>query len=144
MTYLDTSYIVKCYLNEPGSASVLAWAAGKTGFSCCRHGRLEFVSAVKRHVREGRLSKRDADGVFGKLAADEAAGLWHWIPASDELIDRSCEQARSLPDDVFLRSADALHLTCASASGLDCIYSHDRHLLAAAPHFGLRGRDIIP
>ena len=48
-----------------------------------------------------------------------------------------------LPEDVFLRSADALHLTCAAANGFSAVYSHDRHLLNAAPHFGLEGRDIL-
>jgi predicted nucleic acid-binding protein len=38
---------------------------------------------------------------------------------------------------------DAIHLTCASSHGFQEVYSNDRHLLAAAHHFNLTGRNII-
>ena len=47
------------------------------------------------------------------------------------------------PRDVFLRTGDAIHLLSAREHGLTEIYSNDRHLLAAAPHVGMRGRDVI-
>ena len=143
MIYLDTSYIAKCYLAEPGSSEVLAWLEGKTGLTCCLHGRLEFVAAVKRHAREGRLGNRGARRAIRALESDEQLNIWHWTPITEALIHSACDRVQALPDGVFLRSADALHLTCAAEHGFDCIYSHDTRLLAASAHFGLDGRDIL-
>jgi predicted nucleic acid-binding protein len=74
---------------------------------------------------------------------DESSGLIRWLPLTQELIETACQQVLGLPPAAFLRAADALHLACAADAGLKEIYSHDRHLLAATPHFGLRGIDII-
>jgi predicted nucleic acid-binding protein len=143
MIYLDTSYVAKCYLREPGTEQILAWVEGKTGLSCCLHGRLEFVAAVKRHVRERRLTARDARAVCRRLDVDENAGLWHWYGITDALVRSACQRIEALNATVFIRAADALHLTCALENGFDTIYSHDQHLLTAAPAFGLVGVDVI-
>lgn len=143
MIYLDTSYIVKCYVFEPGTEAILAWLEGRTGLSCAAHGRIEFFAAVGRHVREKRLRPAEARKVFRSLEADERRDLWNWIPVTAELIREACARIEALPPDVPLRSADALHLTCAAASGFEAVYSHDRHLLAAARHFGLEPVDLL-
>jgi predicted nucleic acid-binding protein len=143
MIYLDTSYIVKCYVREPGTEAILAWLEGQAGLSCAWHGRLEFCTAVQRHVREKRILPADGRRVFRRLETDERGNLWNWIPLSPELLRAACARVEGLAPQVPLRSADALHLTCAAVNGFQTVYSHDRHLLAAAPHFGLEGRDIL-
>jgi predicted nucleic acid-binding protein len=143
MIYLDTSYVVKCYLREPGTHIILNWLKDKSGLTCCLHGRLEFVSALKRHMREGRLTETHIRTSLRLLEKDEKAGIWEWIPVSAELIHEACKRVALLRSDIFLRAADALHLTCAAANGFKSIYSHDRHLLGAAKYFGLDGEDIL-
>ena len=143
MIYLDTSYLVRLYLRQPGSDTLAAWILGKGEWICSLHGRLEIVSALKRQQREGHIDARGLRSALRVLAADEASTLLRWLPISAELVQQACDKLAALPPSAFLRAGDALHLTSAADAGLKEIYSHDRHLLAAAPHFGLRGIDII-
>jgi len=143
MSYFDSTYIIKCYLAEPGSSAVLALAEQHAERVCALHGRLEFWSGVKRHVREGQLTALQAADVWRQFTKDESEGLWLFLPLTADLVARACQRLASIADHVPCRAADALHLTCAVEIGLREIYSNDRHLLAAAPHFGLRGVNVI-
>lgn len=143
MYYLDTSYLLKLYAHEPGSADVATWMTGRRDFVCSRHGKLEVISGLKRHQREGRIDARGLRQSLAQLADDETSQLIVWLPVENDLVDSAGTRLASLPPSVFIRAADALHLACAADAGLKEIYSHDRHLLAAAPHFGLKGIDVI-
>jgi predicted nucleic acid-binding protein len=142
--YFDSTYIIKCYLAEPGSAQVLALAQSHRGRASALHGRIEFWSGVKRHVREGNLSFDQAEAVWRQFVLDEAAGLWLFLPITRALIETSCSRIAALPAGVICRAADAIHLACAQEEGFTEIYSNDRHLLAAAPYFGLAPKNVIP
>ena len=67
---------------------------------------------------------------------------WILIPVTETLLYQVEARIAKLPKNVFLRAGDALHLTTASEAGFTEIWSNDRHLLAAAPHFGLAGRSV--
>ena len=81
--------------------------------------------------------------MLGQFARDEAADLRSFLPLSHSLIECAGTRLAALPGTVHCRAADALHLTCAAVDGLKAIYSSDRHLLTAAPHFGLEGLNVI-
>jgi predicted nucleic acid-binding protein len=96
------------------------------------------VATFHRYVREGRLTRREFRQLAAQVEVDLDAGLWTALPVASLLIEAQARRMAALPADVFLRAGDALHLTCAAEAGLREVYSSDRHLVAAAPHFGLR------
>ncbi len=145
MIYLDSSCLVKLYIREHGSEAVESWLSGQSGqVVCCLHGRLEMIAAFKRQQRAARLDEKAVRSAVKRLEKEEKAGVIRWLPINPLLIESACTGMQKLAPAVFLRAADALHLACAADAGLKKIYSHDRRLLAAAPHFGLKGIDIIP
>ena len=60
------------------------------------------------------------------------------------MLTATVEVIRRVPKTVFLRAADAIHLACARDSGFTEIYTGDRHMTLAAPHFRVRAVTIQP
>lgn len=106
-------------------------------------GRAEFFAGIKRQTREAKITPREEAEILRVFKEDETAGVWLWLPMEQSLVDSVCAAFEGLPATVPVRTGDALHLTCAHEHGFAEIYSHDRHLLAAAPHFGLTGKNVI-
>jgi predicted nucleic acid-binding protein len=144
MIYFDTAYILKCFVPEEGSAPVRALFNRHRHVATGEFARLEFASSLRRVIREGKIPQSALDTVFQCLTIEEQVGGWIWLPISRALIEHTVDAVRGLRPDVYIRSGDALHLTRARENGFREIFSNDRHLLAAAPHFGLRGVNVIP
>lgn len=142
MKYLDSAYLAKFYLDEPESDAVRRRIATESAIGCCELGRIEVVSVFHRKLREGSRTEHEFYALIDQFEADCEGGLWTWHSLTSAMHKFAVAKYRSLPKTVFLRTADALHLTCASELGLKEIFSNDRHLLAAAPHFGLLGSVI--
>lgn len=144
MTYFDTNYLIRLYWDEPGAIEVRDLAAQSERICCARHGRTEFFAALKRKGRESQLSDKDLESVFLQFEADCAQGAFLWLPMDEQTFARAERVIAQAPQSTFLRSGDALHLAAASERHCTVIYSHDRHLLAAAPLFEIEARDVIP
>jgi predicted nucleic acid-binding protein len=89
----------------------------------------EIACLAHRKVREGPITPADA-------------AKRRDVPVTDRLLRRVESATRALPPSCYLRTFDALHLVTAADSGFLEIWTNDRHMLAAAPHFGLVGRAV--
>jgi len=104
---------------------------------------VELTSVFHRHLRAGQINGREFRIGVAQVLSDLEDGVWIWLPVTTELLVESSQVFHSLKPSVFLRAADAIHLTCARRNGVRKVYSNDRHMLAACETFGLIGRNIL-
>ena len=142
MIYFDSSYLVRLYYQDPGADAVRALAA-TDHLACAAHGQAEMVAAFHRKLREGAIRAAAYAALVGQLEAHIRASAFRWIAQNDDILARIRRTYEKLPATVFLRAADAVHLATAAESGFRAVYSNDAHLLAAAKHFGLAGKNVI-
>jgi len=143
MIYCDTSYLVRLYLDETGSAEVRELCAAHP-VATALHAKAEVPAALHRAFRERRMDAPAFLTVMDQFELDSGSGGFEWLELPPALYQGMAGRFATLPSEAFLRAADALHLSCAASHGFAEVWSNDRHLLAAAPHFGLRGRNLIP
>ena len=138
MIYFDACYIAKFYLAESDSPNVIAFAKGNANVGCLLIGKAEVIAVFHRKLRESVVDVSGFHLLCDQFEADCAGGLWQWRAVDDALLASSAQRFRGLPSTTFLRAADGLHLTCAADEGCTAIHTSDRHMIAAAPAFGLQ------
>lgn len=132
----------KCYLNEPDSATVRELARSAERVHTSALCIAEFSCALHRKVREGSLEQRDARKLADFFLEDVANETWNLVPVSDRILRQVDTLIRRLPKSLPLRTGDAIHIVSAIEAGFPEIWTNDRHLLAAAAHFGIKGRSV--
>ena len=142
MIYLDSTCLVRLYFEDAGYERVCQLAASDS-IACAQHGRAEVISAFHRKLRERAISARLYEITLRQFVNEMRAGAFRLLPLSESVFERVELMYASLPAAIFLRAADALHLSTASENGFREIHSNDAKLLSAAPHFGLRGLNVI-
>jgi uncharacterized protein len=142
VSYFDSAYVAKYYLDEPESDAVRALAENLGRVCCSVFGRLEVSSVFHRKWREGAYSESAYKEICAQFDDDCVAGLWTWLPISPNLIEVVSKSIERLPKSIFLRSADVLHIVSARENGLKEIYSNDRQLLAASKLLHVRPKHV--
>ena len=130
--FLDSSALVKRYVQEPGSDRVeeILSAASSLGVSVICLS--EVVSALCRRRRERKLSRQQYLNAKEALFEDiEDASV---VNITDQVIARAVELLERWP----LRSSDSLHVACAAEWSAELFVSADERQCAAARRYGLR------
>jgi predicted nucleic acid-binding protein len=140
--YFDTSYIAKFYFNEPDSDRVRKLVKTADVINSSTWALAEFHEVIHRRVREGSLSPDDARELSSYFDEHAEAGLWKLLPVHEALLRRTSALIISAPPDLFIRTADAVHLATAKEAGERDVWTNDRHMLASAAYFGLTGRSV--
>lgn len=143
IVYADTSVLVKCYLEEPGSARVREYLESAQLRMTSALTQLELVAAVEFAKRIRRINSPDYRTQIAAMQTDINTGALSLLDMHPSILKRAIALIRlhqlKSPDAIQLATAldankryrDALSFLCA-----------DRTLLAAARKEGLRCRDV--
>ena len=138
--YLDSAYVAKYYLNEQDSEAVRRLIHSADSLVSSEWSAVEVACAFHRHLREGHITARQHGELAQAFRKHIDDGVWALAPLDSRLIRRVTAAMKFVPATVFLRSGDAVHLVTAQDAGEEEVWTSDRHMLAAAAHFGLVGR----
>ena len=94
---------------------------------------------MHRHFREGKISAQLLDLAYRQFEHDQRDEMLEWLTLTSSVVESVHNTFLNLPSTVYLRTGDAIHLATAAEAGCKEIYSNDRHLLAAASLFKLKG-----
>lgn len=142
MIFCDTSTIAKIYVPEKESADVRAALEGEDQVFASELARPELMGVFHRQLREGRWTRDRFLAVVRQFNNDDIGGFWSWLPIEGDILDLCATTYLTLPETVFLRTADSLHLVTALHHGFAEIHTHDIHQTRAAPALGLKAVTI--
>jgi predicted nucleic acid-binding protein len=135
--YVDTSALIKRYLQEEGSDTFDAFCEEASHDTViCPLVATEFTSSLQRRIRLGVLTVRQATAVRQRFLSDVASGGWRMIDFEVDVFARA--NALLLTLGAPLATLDALHLACALQHGAHEFATADHQLAAAAAKAKLR------
>ncbi len=137
MIFCDTSTLAKYYVSEPDSPAVRKRLDAESGVMLSDLARAELMGLFHRRLRERRWNRQAFDATVRQFQQDGRCGFWSWATLDSKTIAEAAEAFTGLPETVFLRTADCLHLVTATREGFNRFFTHDRHQFTAAPSFGL-------
>jgi predicted nucleic acid-binding protein len=95
------------------------------------------MSVFHRRMREREWTREQFQTAANQLSRDDTAQYWTWLPVSSFIIGAASQMYLSLPESLFLRASDCLHLVTALHHGFEEVCTFDRHQQAAVQTLGL-------
>lgn len=138
MLFCDTSALAKLYVSEKESPALRAKLESEDQVSLSELARVELMAVFHRQLREHKWTRKQFLTAVRQFTNDDIGGFWTWLALDSVIIDAAAKTYATLPEAVFLRSADCLHLVTAMHHGFAEIYTYDQHQTAAAAALGLK------
>ncbi|MDD4932841.1 MAG: type II toxin-antitoxin system VapC family toxin [Methylacidiphilaceae bacterium] len=137
MLFCDTSTLAKYYVPEKDSAVVQASLDHEDQVAFSEFARAELMAVFHRRLREHKWTKDNFLAVVRQFSQDDISGYWTWLPLDSVILEQAVKMFTTLPESIFLRTADCLHLVTALHHGFPEIHTHDKHQIQAASVLGL-------
>ncbi|HOD46156.1 MAG TPA: type II toxin-antitoxin system VapC family toxin [Opitutaceae bacterium] len=138
MIFCDTSAVAKLYVAEKESPAMRALLESEDQVALSELVRAELMGVFHRQLREGRWTRAQFMVAVRQFSNDDLGGFWTWLPLDSTIIESAAKTYTTLPDQIFLRSADCLHLVTALHHSFTEIYTYDAHQTAAAVALGIK------
>lgn len=133
--YVDTSALLKWYLQEPFSEEFSDFIQHRPGARISSLSVTEVHGTLARLIRNREVSATYAAEVVAAFSAQTTAGYLSLLPIHDEYLTHATELIDSLKQP--LRTLDALHLAVAHARGCTEFATADKIQAKAAKALGL-------
>jgi len=107
LLYLDTSALVKLYVQEQGTEKMLGLAHPDAGnrLVILSLSRIEFRAAVRRRAKLGDIDAKLADEMISEFSG-HLANVFQLQPVNEPVMDAACAAI----DQHYLRAYDAMQL----------------------------------
>jgi hypothetical protein len=138
MIFADTSAVAKLYVPEAESAAVRRLFEAEDAVGVSELVRVELMGVFHRRLREGRWSREDFQAATRQFQQDDLGGFWTWLPLDAPILAAAAQTYATLPETVFLRAADCLHLVTALHHNFPAIHTYDQQQARGAESLGLK------
>lgn len=106
VAYFDTSVLVKCYVEESGSAQAVVLLR-RHGVLTSALAPIEISSALRRHQHQGQLSDREHAWILARFQRERP--FWMMMEPDARVLAMAEDLAGSLP----VKTLEAVHLASA-------------------------------
>lgn len=137
MIFCDTSALAKYYVPENASTALISRLDSENAVIASELARVELMSVFHRRLRERKWTREQFQAAASQFNRDEAARCWTWTPVTSFIIGAASQLYLSLPENIFLRASDCLHLVTALHRGFTEVCTFDRHQQEALQTLGL-------
>lgn len=137
MIFCDTSAVAKLYIAEKDSPAMRTRLESEDQVLASELVRAEIMGVFHRQLREKQWTREQFSVAVRQFSNDDLGGFWTWLPLNTAVIEAAAKTYAILPDSVFLRTADCLHLVTAMQHNFAEIFTYDHHQRAAALALGL-------